>query len=253
MAIPPKKLLKFEDFEEILAAAGDTLPVIGGQAVAWWADRYLADSVEAVTGSKYAGSVDIDFWADRDEMEGLARKLHVQPRYPHKYEMTALSGICSTLSSKGVTLIIEFLHTVPGLDIPDPANASIQQANRQTKIRVLDPISLLHAKLHALRNFNQEERQDALHLKICHAAIPIFIEEVLARDTSKALFYIERVLKAATRSFNIKVSEGLGLDLLKAIPISAIQNAANNATSPTDKEKLNNFLSARWKRLSLAD
>jgi hypothetical protein len=60
--------------------------------------------------------------------------------------------------------IAEFLHTVPGLDIVEPEKASINQdfstSTFTRRIRVLTPVSLLPEKLHCLRHFSQEHRQD---------------------------------------------------------------------------------------------
>jgi hypothetical protein len=61
-----------EDFSEILLKVPEGCPVVGGQAVAWWATKYginpdSKSRVEPIT------SVDIDFWGGRDDLHELAK------------------------------------------------------------------------------------------------------------------------------------------------------------------------------------
>src|SRR5258708_40263074 len=75
------------DFSEVIAALPEGCPLVGGQAVAWWANRYkihirLAEKLEPIT------SGDMDFWGDRDALHEFARKLNNPPVFPNSYEMT---------------------------------------------------------------------------------------------------------------------------------------------------------------------
>ena len=113
------------DFSEVIAALPEGCPLVGGQAVAWWANRYeihirLAGKLEPIT------SGDIDFWGDRDALKELARKLNTRPVFPNSYEMTVWTGAIP-LEIDGKKTLAEFLHTIPGLDTNDPDVASVEQ------------------------------------------------------------------------------------------------------------------------------
>jgi hypothetical protein len=70
------------------------------------------------------------------------------------------------LNLHGQESLAEFLHTIPGLDTNDPDQASVEQEYKSGPvhklIQVLTPVSLVLCKLHALRHFNQANRQDEL-------------------------------------------------------------------------------------------
>ena len=62
------------DFAEVLMKLPEGCPILGGQAVAWWATKYgisagAGDQVEPLS------SVDMDCWGGLDDLEELARLL----------------------------------------------------------------------------------------------------------------------------------------------------------------------------------
>ncbi len=71
------------DFAEVIAHLPEDCSLIGGQAVAWWAEVYdLAPPGKPITSS------DIDFWGYRDDLKRLATALGAKPIWPNQYEMT---------------------------------------------------------------------------------------------------------------------------------------------------------------------
>src|SRR5690349_4594503 len=117
---PKRRIFIPSDFEEIIQKVSEDCPLVGGQAVAWWAEYYGISTARPLT------SCDIDFWGFREELQRLATALRRKPVYPHKYEMTAwVGGI--PLEIKGERTIVEFLNTVPGLDVINPEKAAVGQ------------------------------------------------------------------------------------------------------------------------------
>src|SRR5438094_219658 len=118
----PDRNVRFkpEDFAEVIANVPEGCPLIGGQAVAWWAARY------GLTGKDGGAitSADIDFWGDRQDLVVVAKALHRKAVFPHEYEMTVWVGAIP-LRIHGSNTLVEFLHTVPGLDTNDPTKASV--------------------------------------------------------------------------------------------------------------------------------
>lgn len=240
-------MLTISDCAQVLAHAGEAIPLIGGQAVGWWALRFQGQLPAEFSAP--VTSRDIDFWADREQMDQYAELLQVRPRYPHRYEMTVLAGVIP-LEINGQRTSIEFLHTVPGLDVNDPDAATVLQEMDGMRFRVLDPVSLTCTKLHALRNFEQKERQDLYHLSVCLAVCQPFVEEALRRSVRTGIWYSERLIRNCLRQNNQRLMERHQLEWKPSIPLAAIESLRDTDALPApERERLKNFLEKRWSRL----
>lgn len=131
------------DFDDVLWHIRPGCVLVGGQAVAFWSERYRAEGLQTVT------SEDIDFWGSREDLVNLAKAMKRQPIFSHQYEMTVWIG-AMPLEVGGQRTLVEFLHTVPGLDTNNPDTASIEEDMQVRaelrRIRVLTPVSLIIAK-----------------------------------------------------------------------------------------------------------
>src|SRR3954471_1630506 len=79
--IDPAARFTPSDFADIIRQIPESCPLVGRQAVAWWAQRYqikprVGDAEQTLT------SRDIDFWGGRSELIELARRLHRKPVFP---------------------------------------------------------------------------------------------------------------------------------------------------------------------------
>jgi hypothetical protein len=240
-------MLTIVDCAQTLACAGEAIPLIGGQAVAWWALRYQKQ-LPAEFATPVA-SRDIDFWADREQLDHYAKLFGAKPQYPNQYEMTVLAGVIP-VEIAGQRTSIEFLHTVPGLDVNDPDAATVLQEMDGIRFRVLDPVSLTCTKLHALRNFEQAHRQDLYHLRVCLSVCRPFIDEALRRSVQTGLWYCERLIRNSLRQNNQKVMTRHQLEWKLSIPLSTVELLlASEAMPSRERERLRNFLEKRWSRL----
>jgi hypothetical protein len=79
--------------------------------------------------------------------------------------------------------MVEFINTVPGLDTFNPEKATLRQFFKtgawQKELLILSPVSLVLAKLYALRAFDQADRQDELHLKVSLVTARHFLIQLL--------------------------------------------------------------------------
>jgi hypothetical protein len=240
------------DFWMVLRHLPESCPLIGGQAVAWWAMRYgELPQGEPVT------SEDIDFWGARDDVKHVARALNLTPIFPNEYEMTVWSGGIQ-LEIEGKRSLADFLHTVPGLEVLSVEKASTEEhyASRDVNrtIRVLTPVSLIMAKLHCLRHFKQEDRNDELHLRVCLKTARRFLAEALLQRNLRHVFWnIERLVAAHKLKAYRRLEKELGFNILDAVPIEDMNAAAEETVLPPgDRERLTRFLGTRWVQL-LAD
>jgi len=248
----PAKLPKLSpsDFSAVIAHLPDGCPLVGGQAVAWWARKYgiTGKGAEPVT------SGDIDFWGGREDLVRMARGMRRKPIFPNEYEMTVWAGAIQ-IRINGEETLAEFLHSIPGLDTPYPDKASVEQTYREQStekvIQVLTPVSLVLTKLHALRRFDQKERNDALHLEVSLKASRKFIAELLGEHEARlALRECERLITAHQSKPYHKLEKQGHFNLLDSIPIAEIKQAADSpGHSPDNRKRLRNFINLRWDRV----
>ena len=169
-------LQQFADILEIRNVAGQPYILIGGQAVNYWAERYLSAEPQ-LEDLKPFTSDDIDFKGGHADVERIARQLKLTPYHPHKVQMTALAGTIP-VQIGGLKSNIEVVRRIPGL--PDSiATPAIQAEWNGRTIRVLDPISLLACKLELAATVSQEKRQDVAHLRILLPCVRAFVGELL--------------------------------------------------------------------------
>lgn len=252
--ISPDAQFSPSDFADVIGKLPDGCPLVGGQAVAWWANRYgvkirVGDRERAIT------SRDIDFWGGRSDLIQLAKRLDRRPVFPHEYEMTVWVGAIE-ITVRGKHTLVEFLHTVPGLDTNNPDNACVEQEYGDKGIKkrllILTPVSLVLAKLHALRHFDQKARQDELHLKISIEASKRFIAELLrGREAKEALWNCQRLIDCHQMKPSRRLEAQHQFNILDAIPIAEIQQESQNPEQPpADREKLKKFWTFHWPRVS---
>jgi hypothetical protein len=144
-------LQQFSEVLQIRDTAGQPYILIGGQAVNYWAEHYLAIEPQLETLQPFT-SEDIDFKGGTEDVHHIAQQLKLVPGYPPKVAMTALAGIIpfciGDLKSN-----IEIVRRIPGVSNSVDVLA-IEAEWKGKTIRVLDPISLLASKLELVATIN---------------------------------------------------------------------------------------------------
>jgi hypothetical protein len=86
------------EFAHVLLHIPEECVLIGGQAVAWWAERYGLKSElngkEAITG------LDIDFWGCADDLRIITARVNCVSVLPNKDEVTSLVGVIALKAGK---------------------------------------------------------------------------------------------------------------------------------------------------------
>jgi hypothetical protein len=106
-------LHQFSEVFTIRDAAGRPYVLIGGQAVNYWAERYLAIEPQLKPLQPFT-SEDIDFKGGRDDVQRIARQLKLTPAYPYMVQMTALAGTIP-FQIGGLKSSIEIVRRIPGV------------------------------------------------------------------------------------------------------------------------------------------
>jgi len=224
-------LRQFSEILRIRDAAGRPYVLIGGQAVNYWAERYLTAEPELGKLQPFT-SEDIDFKGGRDDVQRIARQLALSASYPPKVAMTALSGFIP-LQIGDLRSAIEVVRRIPGIPtgIETPA---IQAEWEGHTIRVLDPISLLACKLELAATVPQEKRRDVEHLRILVPCVRSFLGELLQQveagnlPARAWLKVVNQALKLVTSVRARKIAVKHGINWPDILPLTAITRSEND-------------------------
>jgi hypothetical protein len=220
-------LQQFSKVFQIRNADGQPYVLIGGQAVNYWAERYLAEEPELRAYRPFT-SGDIDFQGNRNDVQRIAQQLDQKPSYPPHVAMTALAGAIP-FKIGGLASNIEVVRTVPGVTVREVDALAVGAEFGDRKIRVLDPISLLLCKVDLALTVRQKDRQDVAHLKILFYCVRGFLRNVLqavesgnapAKGWLGAVNRVMRLIKSnvgrqAAKKFEIHWPDILPLDEIK--------------------------------------
>ena len=124
---------------------GKPYVLVGGQAVNFWAELYLA-AEPALKKHMPFTSGDIDFRGNREDVRHIADQLELTAVFPDKVSMTALAGAIPLRIGKHPSNI-EVVRLIPGVPIASVDDLAIATKFGGQQIRVLDPISLLLCKV----------------------------------------------------------------------------------------------------------
>ncbi len=218
-------LKQFSEILKIRDATGKPYLLIGGQAVNYWAERYLASEAQLKALRPFT-SDDIDFKGNADDVRRISEQLALKPGYPPKVAMTALAGVIP-LQIEGQPSNIEVVRRVPGVSATVEALA-IEAKWEDKIIRVLDPVSLLASKLELVATVPQAKRNDIPHLKILVPCVRAFLEELLQQVERKEiparswLLTANQALKLTTDRRAEKIGAKHGINWLEILPLAAI-------------------------------
>ena len=233
-------LHQFSEVFKLRDATGQPYLLIGGQAVNYWAERYLASEPELESLQPFT-SQDIDFKGGVEDVRRIAGQLELTPGYPPKVQMTALAGFIP-FKIGDLKSAIEIVRQIPGISAAD--TPAIQAEWGGNTIRVLDPISLLACKLELAATVPQGKRQDAAHLKILLPCVRAFLNELLqqvetARLPSKEWLKIaNQVLKLTTDHRARKLADQHQIRWPEILPLAAITKSQDEKIRRFQEQQL---------------
>lgn len=234
-------LRQFSAVLKIRDAAGQPYILIGGQAVNYWAERYLAIEPQLESLKPFT-SEDIDFKGGTTDVQRIARQLELTPGFPPKVQMTVLAGTIP-IKIGDLKANIEIVRRIPG--VSGPVDELAVQSEWDGKIiRVLDPISLLACKLELLATVSQEKRHDAEHLRILLPCVRAFLGEFLQRvETGEFpakhwLGAANQVLKLTTNHRARKIASTHQINWREILPLAALAKSRNEKIKRFQEQQL---------------
>lgn len=210
----------------VLAEEGTVL--LGGQSVNIWSLIYAKRSREPWRSSQPYTSVDVDSLGDRLEMIRVGKSLEtcgytVEAYFPTPQE----SGTPNTgklVVKKGLfSIVIDFLHTVRGLDAQEIRAHAAIMVWEGLSIRILSPILCVESKLYNLLTLPQDDprepRQDRKHLILSIANLREHLLQQTKMASTEALTQTaQRLVDVAIHQEGLEIRRRINIDLLDGIP-----------------------------------
>jgi hypothetical protein len=222
-------LQQFSEIFQVRNPDGHPYVLIGGQAVNYWAERYLAAEAGLKKYIPFT-SQDIDFRGNRDDVSHIAGQLKLTPAFPPKVALTALAGAIPLRLGDEETSI-EIVRSIPGVTTSMVDALAIEMEWKGKTIRVLDPISLLICKVELALTVAQEKRQDVEHLKILLICGRGFLRELLLEvengrvPATAWLGAVNRLLKLSKATHGRKAAIKFDICWPEILPRLEIENA----------------------------
>jgi hypothetical protein len=212
-------LLTPEEVQKILSICSPRGLLVGGQALAFWADHLQVDRPQNLASGVTA---DADFIGDSALAKDLARRLGWQIWIPALDDSTPQTGKVTHRTKSGGVKQVDFLSGVVGLTTKDLARRAIElEIPEIGHLRVIHPIDVLDSRIQNL-HLLPDKRTDAgiaqarLAVDVARAFIR---QEVATRDERAGLKLLERVADIANDIAAVRVFLLYGIDPLMGVPL----------------------------------
>jgi hypothetical protein len=208
-----------EEVKKILSICSPRGLLVGGQALAFWADHLQVERPENLVSGVTA---DADFIGDSALAKDLARRLGWQIWIPALDDSTPQTGKVTHRTKNGEVKQVDFLSGVVGLTTKDLARRAIQlEIPEIGHLRVIHPIDVLDSRIQNL-HLLPDKRTDAgiAQARLAVDVVRAFIRrEVATRDERAGLKLLERVADIAGDFAAVRVFLLYGIDPLKGVPL----------------------------------
>jgi hypothetical protein len=211
--------LDAEDVRKILSICSPAGLLVGGQALAFWADHLQVERPESLVSGVTA---DADFIGDAALATALGKRLGWQTWIPSLDDSTPQTGKVTHRTKSGGVKQVDFLSGVVGLTTKDLARRAIEMDIPEIgRLRVIHPVDVLDSRIQNL-HLLPEKRNDAgiaqarLALGVARAFIA---REVATRGEHVGLKLLERTAEIASDIAAVRIFLLYGIDPLEAIPL----------------------------------
>src|ERR1700685_1236094 len=208
-----------EDVRKILSICSPRGLLVGGQALAFWADHLQVERPATLVSGVTA---DADFIGDSALAKDLGKHLGWQIWIPALDDSTPQTGKGTHRTKSGEVKQVDFLSGVVGLTTKDLARRAIEMEMPNIgRLRVIHPLDVLDSRIQNLHVL-PEKRTDAgiaqarLAVDVARAFIR---QEVVTRGERTGLKLLERIADMARDIAAVRVSLLYGIDPLEAAPL----------------------------------
>jgi hypothetical protein len=235
MAVDPLRQTGFADYLELLRVLDEQQAealIVGGQAVNFWAEVFEEEEPELRQYRPFT-SADLDLHRPNLAAKRLlrARAGSVETdRDPFGKAFTLVSHTFLIRGKAGTVLAVDDLKTVPGLRPDELRKGALVVEFSGVRLRVLNPIASLKAKLHNVGAIDQQGRQDEKHVRILIPCVRGFLRRlVMEAQTSgncrPALNALQQLLLCTSGRESITVARAQGFPLLQTVPLADLRRS----------------------------
>ena len=211
--------LDVEDVRKILSICSPAGLLVGGQALAFWADYLQVERPESLVSGVTA---DADFIGDAALASTLGKRLGWQTWIPALDDSTPQTGKVTHRTESGGVKQVDFLSGVAGLTTKDLARRAIEVDIPDIgRLRVIHPLDVLDSRIQNLHLLPEKRNaagiaQARLALGVARAFIA---REVETRGERVGLKLLERIAEMAIDIAAVRVFLLYGIDPLEAVPL----------------------------------
>jgi hypothetical protein len=197
--------------------------LVGGQALAFWADHF---GVRRPRDLEDGVTADADFIGDSALARQLGKELGWSTWIPTLDDATPQTGKVTRRLRNGTVKQVGFLSGVVGLTTKDLARRAVElEVPEVGVLRIIHPIDVLDSRIQNLHALPEKRNrtgiaQAQLALEVARACIR---REIAAAGERAALKLLERVADIALDIAAVRVFLKYGIDPLTAIPIEGFR------------------------------
>ena len=254
MGASPRCQTGFADYLDLLRVFDEReaeAVIVGGQAVNFWAEVFEEEEPELKQYRPFT-SADLDLHrpdlSARRVLRARAGKLEAE-RDPFGKAFTIVSHTFLIQGKEGRVLAVDDLKTVPGLQPEEVKKGTVMVEFSDGRLRVLNPVACLIAKLHNVGVIDQRGRQDEKHVRILIPCTRAFLRGLIAEahrngNCRPALNALQQLLRWTSHSETMKAAHAHGFDLFQTVPLADLKRS--------HLPKLINFVTKRlpgWQQL----
>jgi hypothetical protein len=208
-----------EDVQKILSICSPRGLLVGGQALAFWADHLRVERPASLVSGVTA---DADFIGDSLLAKDLGKRLGWQTWIPALDDSTPQTGKVTHRTKTGGVKQVDFLSGVVGLTSKDLARRAVEMEVPDIGLlRVIHPIDVLDSRIQNLHLL--PEKRTAAGIAQARLAVDVareFIrQEVATRGERVGLKFLERIADIAADIAAVRVFLLYDIDPLQAVPL----------------------------------
>jgi hypothetical protein len=211
--------LDADEVRKILSICSPTGLLVGGQALAFWADHLQVELPESLVSGVTA---DADFIGDAALATTLGKRLGWQTWIPSLDDSTPQTGKVTHRTGSGQVKQVDFLSGVVGLTTKDLARRALEMdIPDMGRLRVIHPMDVLDSRIQNL-HLLPEKRNDTgiAQARLALGVARTFIaREVATRGERVGLKLLERVAEMAADIAAVRVFLLYAIDPLEAVPL----------------------------------
>lgn len=210
----------------VLASLKGGEVLVGGQALAFWAQRYEIplDAFPRRAGGGAVVSLDADFLGSRSSVDSIATAVHGAKHLTPRRALSALVGQVTLSVSADEYVNFDILHQVVGIDADVVRQRAIEVELRGIKFAVMHPLDVLASRASNVKILESKRTEDGaaqlrLALQVARAFVAVTAQSKGDRAALKAVEYIVTIGKSGAGRY---CQKHFGSDFCEAIPPGVI-------------------------------